>query len=370
VKPGESERRDRLRLIRSENVGPITFRRLLHRYGTAARALAALPELARRAGKSRLQVCSAEAAEREMAALAALGGRLVLWQDALYPPALAALDDAPPVLSVHGDAALLARPAVSVVGSRNASANGVRFARMLAEDLAAAGYVIVSGFARGIDAAAHEGGLKTGTIGVFAGGVDVVYPSENKPLHARLLAGAGALISEMPLATAPLAQHFPKRNRIISGLALGVVVVEAAPRSGTLITARRALEQGRELFAVPGSPLDPRTRGANDLIRQGATLIQGADDVLEVLAPMRERPPPSPVSVAEPDSEPASVSESEAESARRAILGLLSPSPTPVDEIIRQCQLCTAVALTALLELELSGQLQRHSGNQVSRINL
>lgn len=370
MNPGQSERRDCLRLIRSENVGPMTFHRLLKRYGSAARALTALPELASRAGKSRLQLCSIEAAEREIAATEALGGRLVLWRDASYPAALAALDDAPPVLSAHGDASLLTRPAVAVVGSRNASANGVRFARQLAENLAAAGYVVVSGFARGIDAAAHEGALRHGTIGVFAGGIDVVYPTENKALHARMLAGAGLLISEMPLGTAPLAQHFPKRNRIISGLALGVVVVEAAPRSGTLITARRALEQGRELFAVPGSPLDPRARGANDLIRQGATLVQGAEDVLDVLAPMRERPVISPTTLDEPVPEMVVTGESEVAEARAAILAKLSPSPTPVDEMIRQCQLCTAVALTALLELELAGQLQRHPGNQVSRVNL
>lgn len=363
----DSERRDRLRLIRSENVGPLTYRRLLQRYGTATRALAALPELARRAGKSGLKLASVEAAEAELGGLSTLGGTLVTLGEPSYPTALAAIDDAPPVLSVHGDATLLGRPAVAIVGSRNASANGVRFARMLAEDLARAGYVVVSGFARGIDAAAHDGAVGSGTIGVFAGGVDVIYPSDNQALHARMLAGAGALISEMPLGTAPLAQHFPKRNRIISGLALGVVVVEAAERSGTLITARRALEQGRELFAVPGSPLDPRARGANDLIRQGATLVQGADDILDVLAPMRDRPAQPPESAAEPEPVPHQTSESEASAARTAILERLSPSPAPVDEIIRQCQLCTAVALTAILELELAGQLRRHPGNQVSR---
>lgn len=363
-----AERRDRLRLIRSDNVGPITFGQLLQRFGSAAASLRALDDLARRGGAARSpRIVSIAEAERELAAIDKLGARLVLLGDADYPAALAQLDDAPPALIVRGRCELLTRPCVAIVGSRTASANGVRFARQLAADLGTAGLVVVSGFARGIDSAAHRGALASGTLAVMAGGVDVVYPPENEALYGELIA-QGAALSELPCGTTPLARHFPQRNRLVSGLSLGVVVVEAAFKSGSLITARRALDQGRELFAVPGSPLDPRARGANDLIRRGATLIQGAEDVLEVLAPQIAAPPrrqfaaaPGPTGGAE--SAPVDVS-----AARQSVLDLISPTPAPIDEIVRQCHLSPAAVLTAILELELAGRLQRHPGNQVSSI--
>src|SRR6266700_2180815 len=285
------ERLDWLRLSRSEGVGPVTFYALLRRFGSAASALEALPRLSRPA-----IAMSRRDAEKELAAVERLGGRLVCWGEPLYPSALAAVDDAPPVLTVLGRAEMLPwlilAPMVAVVGARNASANGRRLARDLAAELGEAGIVVVSGLARGIDAAAHLGALETGSIAIVAGGVDIVYPEENRGLH-EALARDGAILAEMPLGTEPQARHFPRRNRIISGIALGVVVVEAAAKSGSLITARYALEQGREVFAVPGSPLDPRSRGANDLLRNGATLTETAADILTQLGPLLQvqRPP-------------------------------------------------------------------------------
>ncbi|MFQ5783855.1 MAG: DNA-processing protein DprA [Alphaproteobacteria bacterium] len=362
----ESERLDWLRLIRSENVGPITFCQILRRYGSAGAGLAALPELARRGGRrASLRVFPRGEAERESEALAALGGRFVALGEADYPPALAAVTDAPPLIAVHGHAHLLRRHAVAIVGARNASASGNRFARQIAADLGAEGLVVVSGLARGIDASAHVGALSHGTIAVVAGGVDVVYPAENETLHHRI-AEEGALISEQPLAMVPQGRHFPRRNRIIAGVALGTLVVEAAPRSGSLITARLALEQGREVFAVPGSPLDPRCRGANNLIRQGAVLTEGAADVIEALEgvlrqPLDERKTPEFEPLPAAPSDEAALG-----AARRAVVEKLGPTPVTVDEIIRQCQVTAAVALTILLELELAGRLDRHPGNQVS----
>ena len=277
----QSERADWLRLIRSENVGPVTFFHLVRHYGSARAALDALPDLARRGGKRAIRICPAANAEREIQALTEIGARLVAHGEPDYPRSLGAIEDAPPLIALLGNPDLLQRPMVAIVGARNASANGRRLAAALAGDLGAAGFSVVSGLARGIDTAAHTGSLKTGTIAVIAGGIDVVYPTENQDLH-RDIASSGVLIAESAVGTKPVARHFPRRNRLISGLSIGVVVVEAAMRSGSLITARMALEQGREVFAVPGSPLDPRARGANNLIRQGATLTETADDVLQV----------------------------------------------------------------------------------------
>jgi DNA processing protein len=240
----------------------------------------------------------------------------------------------------------------------------MRFARQLAAELGQAGFVVVSGFARGIDSAAHRGALEAGTVGVMAGGVDVIYPPENRDLYGQLVE-AGAALSEHPCGTAPLARHFPQRNRLVSGMSLGVVVVEAAVRSGSLITARLALDQGRELFAVPGSPLDPRARGANDLIRRGATLVQGVEDILEVLQPQLPR---RPAPLADHVADGAAIDESTLAGARRRVLELVSSAPTPIDEIIRQCHLSPPAVLTAILELELAGRLQRHPGNHVSTV--
>lgn len=362
----QAARLDWLRLIRSENVGPRTFFRLIERFGSAGAALAALPELARRGGRSRpITVCPRSVAEREIEAHERIGARLIASIESGYPACLAAVDDAPPLLSVLGNPLLFARPAIAMVGARNASLAGRRFAQHLAADLGAAGFVVVSGMARGVDTAAHEGALATGTVAVLAGGVDNIYPPENAALHQRIVQG-GAVVSEMAPGTVPQASHFPRRNRIISGMALGVVVVEASPRSGSLITARLALEQGREVFAVPGSPLDPRCQGPNDLIRQGATLTETAADVTRVLEdllrrPLREtgrnrfgtQPAPSP-----PDAELAE--------ARAVIVESLSAAPVTVDEILRQCQFSPSVVSMVLLELELAGRLERHPGNQVS----
>jgi len=362
----ENERIDWLRLIRSENVGPINFRQLLRRFGSAAAALEALPELARRGGRARpLRLCPREAAEREIAALARIGGQLLAAADPDYPEALAAVEDAPPLLSLLGDPGLLARRAVAVVGARNASTNGRRLAEMIAHDLCAAGLVVVSGLARGIDTAAHRGSLAGGTIAVLAGGVDVPYPPENEELYRAL------------------ARHFPRRNRLISGLALGVLVVEAAPRSGSLITARLALEQGREVMAVPGSPLDPRCRGTNSLIRQGAALIESAADVLEQIqgalggAPADtarpgfgetgfDRTAEAPEMARDPATSVESPAESDISAARAELEVHLGATPVKVDELYRHCQISAPVLRIALLEMELAGRLERLPGNRVS----
>jgi DNA processing protein len=360
-----AERLDWLRLLRSENIGPITFYQLLGRFGSAGAALEALPDIARRGGRQRpLQICPKATAERELARVESAGARLVAWGEPHYPAALAAVDDAPPLVSLRGQMALLAKPAVAVVGARNASANGRRFARDIALQLGQHGFLVVSGLARGIDAAAHEGALPTGTLAVLAGGIDTIYPEENRELQ-EAIAERGILVAEMPVGTEPQARHFPRRNRIISGCALGVIVVEAALRSGSLITARLALEQGRDVFAVPGSPLDPRCRGANDLIRRGATLLESIDDLLAAVPglPTQRRRAPVPVDLTG-ESTPVS-GENELEAARRTILGLLSPSPVSVDELVRQCQLSPPIVVTVLLELELAGQLERQAGNRV-----
>ncbi len=357
---------------------------MLRRFGSARAALDALPRLARRGERARTVVATTRAAaEAELAALRRLGGRLVCWGEPLYPGALAQVEDAPPVITVLGQAELLDRPMVAVVGARNASANGRRLARELSAALGESGLVVVSGLARGIDAAAHLGALDTGTAGVVAGGADIVYPEENRGLFDAMRR-QGAVVAELPLGSEPQARHFPRRNRIISGMALGVLVVEAAARSGSLITARYALEQGREVFAVPGSPLDPRCRGANDLLRRGATLTETAEDVLTQLGPLvqgpsppRPRlrpaplpfaPPPLPTGEKRPlDAPKGGAGEPAAdEDALDLILERLGPTPVAVDELVRQCQLTASAVATLLLELELSGRVERHPGNLVS----
>jgi DNA processing protein len=316
------------------------------------------------------------AAEAELAALHRIGARLVCWGEPAYPTALATVEDAPPILTVLGQPELLGRPIVAVVGARNASANGRRLARELAAGLGQGGLVVVSGLARGIDAAAHLGAFETGTAAVVAGGVDIVYPEENRGLYDALRR-QGAIVAELPLGSEPQARHFPRRNRIISGMALGVLVVEAAARSGSLITARYALEQGREVFAVPGSPLDPRCRGANDLLRRGATLTETAEDVLAQLGPLVRAAPPHPLRpVAQPLDESwpknwhsggsGAGEPADDEEALNMILESLGPTPVAVDELVRQCQLTASAVATLLLELELAGQVERHPGNLVS----
>jgi DNA processing protein len=365
-----------VRLSRTESIGPISFYALLRRFGSARAALEALPRLARRGERARTVTATTRAAaEAELTALHRIGGLIVCWGEPGYPNALAQVEDAPPILSVLGQREWLDRPMVAIVGARNASANGRRLARELAAGLGRGGLVVVSGLARGIDAAAHLGALETGTAAVVAGGVDIVYPEENRGLHDALRRH-GAIVAELPLGSEPQARHFPRRNRIISGMALGVLVVEAAARSGSLITARYALEQGREVFAVPGSPLDPRCRGANDLLRRGATLTETAEDVLTQLGPLvqdapppRPRtPPPLPIGERWPlHAPPGGAGEPAAdEDALDMIVERLGPTPVAVDELVRQCQLTASAVATLLLELELSGRVERHPGNLVS----
>jgi DNA processing protein len=351
---------DRLRLIRTPSIGPVTFRHLLARFGTAGAALQALPDLARRGGGAAPKVTAAGDIARETDRVAALGGAYLLLGLPGYPALLAEMEDAPPALIVLGDPALALKPCVAMVGARNASAAAIRFARALAHDLASEGRVVVSGLARGIDTAAHIGALEGGTIAVVAGGADIFYPPENEKLQ-RAIAERGLLVAEQPPGTEPRARHFPYRNRIIAGLAAGTIVVEAAPKSGSLITARLATEAGRDVMAVPGSPLDPRAQGCNLLIREGATLVQNAADVLEALAPLGGR-------VAAPDGlfreEPAPIDVADRE--RRIVGDLLGPVPVGVDEVVRLSGLPPALVQTVLLELELAGRLDRHAGGRVS----
>jgi DNA processing protein len=363
VRLSNEQRLDWLRLIRSTNVGPRTFRALINHSGGARAALNALPELARRGGASAPpQVFSREDAEREIEALHRLGGRLIAVGEPDYPARLRMIDDAPPLIAVRGKAAVLTQNMIAVVGSRNASAAGAKFAERISRDIADAGFVIVSGLARGIDAAAHRASLPAGTVAVLAGGHAHIYPPEHVPLLEQMLAD-GAAISEMPFNWEPRGRDFPRRNRIISGLSLGVVVIEAARRSGSLITARMAGEQGREVFAVPGSPLDPRAEGSNGLLKQGATLVTEAADVLAVIRPILGQRIEQPAE--EPDAAPPSASEP-ASDQRARIVGLLGPTPVSIDDLVRLSQSTPAIVRTVLLELELAGRLERHGGGLVS----
>ena len=350
---------ERLRLVRSPGIGPITYRQLVARFGSAGEALAAVPDLARRGGGKAPPLWSRDAAEREIAQVEKLGARYLCLGQGLYPRLLAEQEDAPPLLIAKGVVNILDRPVVAIVGARNASAAACRFARGLAHDLGRQGMAVVSGLARGIDIAAHDGSLDSGTIGIVAGGIDIFYPPENEA-RQRDMYERGLVLAEMPPGTEPRARHFPNRNRIIAGIAAGTVVVEAAPRSGSLITARLAAEAGREVMAVPGSPLDPRAQGCNQLIRDGATLIQSAADVAEVLAPMPARV----------RSEVAAFVAAPAEEADPSLAArveeLLGPSAVAVDEIIRQSGGAPGAVQMALLELDLAGRLERHAGGKVS----
>ena len=357
----DAERRDRLRLARAENVGPVAFQHLMRRFGSAAQALAALPSLARRSGAGHdLRIPSVAEGEDELAAGARLGAQLIFCGETAFPRLLAAIDPPPPLIWARGRTELLARSGVAIVGARVASASGQRFARGLAGELGRAGQVIVSGMARGIDAAAHEGAMATGTVAVLGGGIDDVYPPEHRDLYERLSI-EGCVVSESPVGRRAQARDFPRRNRLISGLSLGVVVVEAEMRSGSLITARLANEQGREVFAVPGSPMDPRSKGTNDLLRQGATLCEGAEDVLRALEPMgliAPRPSAYDPGVAEDDAD--------LDAAREKVVALLSPTPTPRDELARAAGLPVAVVNAALVELALAGRAELLDGGLAS----
>jgi DNA processing protein len=357
----EARHAAKLRLARSRNIGPVTYAQLLARFGTAEAALDAIPELARRGGGRAPKLADPHAIEAEMAEVEQLGARYIFLHEAPYPAPLAQIQTAPPALIVKGDLSLLEKPLISMVGARNASAVARRFARELSYKLGGEGYVVVSGLARSIDTAAHRGALESGTIAVIAGGIDVHYPPENEALQ-RDIAERGVLIAEQPPGSEPKARHFSYRNRIIAGLGMGTIVVEAAPKSGSLITARQANEFGREVMAVPGSPLDPRAQGCNKLIRDGATLIQNVEDVMGTLQPF------DVPQIREPDgnfrSEPIS---SNVEAGQREIVTeLLGPVPVSVDELIRQSGVSPAVVQTILLELELAGRLERQAGGKAS----
>lgn len=358
------ERVDWLRLTRSETIGPISFFRLIDRFRSAHEALKALPNLAHRGGRAQaLKIMSAEEAEAELLAGEALGAQLICCQEPLFPRRLSVLDPPPPLIWVLGHTTHLTKPSIAIVGARAASTAGRRFARSLAADLGEAGYLVVSGMARGIDAAAHEGALPFATAAILAGGIDDVYPPEHLQLYQQI-AAAGCIISERPIGYGARAADFPRRNRIISGMSLGVVVVEAEVRSGSLITARLAAEQGREVFAVPGSPLDPRARGSNDLLRQGATLVEDADDVRRVLEAYRGMAEPEVAS----DAEDFSVSETQIDSVRDAVAACLGPTPTPIDALARDVDAPTAWVLAALVELSLAGRAELLAGGLAAAI--
>lgn len=357
-----------LRLIRTENVGPVSFRGLINRFGSAEAALAALPELALAGGAARLSRIPSEAeAEREMEAARRFGARFVAVGEPDYPPMLRRMDAPPPLIAIKGKAAVFQPPAVAIVGARNASALGARMARLLAAGLGREGYAIVSGLARGIDAAAHEASLSTGTVAVLAGGLDRPYPPENVALAERI-AAEGALVSEMPFGWEPRARDFPRRNRLVAGLGLGLVVVEAAMRSGSLISARLAGEMGRIVFAVPGSPLDPRAAGTNGLIKDGAILVTEARDVAGALAPLSGGPPAAGGAL--PLEEPIDFSAvpPPAQGERALVLQALGPAPVGIDELLRHTGLHPAQLAMVLLELDLAGRLERHAGGAVSLI--
>ncbi len=364
----KGERLARLRLSLSQNVGPITFRQLIVWYGSGEKALAILPELAKRGGSiKRIRVCSRDKAEDIIASVEGVGGFLTILGDEIYPAPLAATEGAPPFMVAKGHKHLLEKKTIAIVGARNASANGQRFSREIAAKLGSEGLVITSGLARGIDTHAHIGGLETGTIAVLGGGVDVYYPKENQELQDKI-AAEGLLLSEHIPGTKPQAAHFPRRNRIISGLSVGVVVVEAALRSGSLITARLALEQGREVFAVPGHPMDPRAKGPNSLIRNSALLIESAEDILEVLNSSLKTPLSDPaMDLFEGLGEPEENLQ-DFEAFRKEVRQMLGHAPTEIDELVRATSIPMAALLTILLELELAGVAKRHPGNKVSLV--
>lgn len=369
----DRQRASWLRLIRTPNVGPATFRDLVNRFGTAEAALDMLPELALSGGRLRpLRVPTAAEAEAELEAADRAGARFTAIGEADYPPLLRRMDQPPPLLAVMGGGTVFSPPAVAIVGARNASIAGIKMARMLASEIGKAGYAVVSGLARGIDTAAHGGSLSTGTVGVLAGGLDRLYPPENIPLAREIVEGGGALISEMPFGWEPRAQDFPRRNRLIAGMSLGLVVVEAAKRSGSLISARLAGEMGRLVFAVPGSPLDPRASGANGLLKDGAILVTETSDVLEALAPMtrkgvRQVPREAVGSLDEPPPDFAAAPPAR-DTDRDRVIEALGPAPAEIDELIRHTGLHAAQVFMILLELDLAGRLERHSGGAVSLV--
>ncbi|MBO6891223.1 MAG: DNA-protecting protein DprA [Roseibium sp.] len=366
IRLSEAQRLAWLRLIRSENIGPRTFRDLLDHTGSAERALDMLPELSNRGGKKRYRLCRKEDAEAELAAHEKWGARLVALGEPDYPPHLRHIDGPPPLLSVLGGANLSREKTVAIVGARNASLSGRKIAGQFAAGLSEQGFMIASGLARGIDAAAHAASLKHGTLAVFAGGINILYPPDHDRLLAEILDNGGSAISEMPFGWKPRGRDFPRRNRLISGVSLGVVVIEAAKASGSLHTARYALEQNRDIYAVPGSPLDPRSEGANGLIRQGATLVTCVEDVIEGLGGRLEPTLPLDGHFLEPGPNPAMQPPEPGSRLREEIISALGPTPIDLDELIRFSGAEARDVHVILLELELAGRLERHRGNQVS----
>ncbi len=360
-----NERLARIRLAWSENVGPITFKHLISRFGTGKKALEALPELAKRGGRKKpIKLCPKPKAEGELEKLAAFNADVLVLGEAHYPTPLANIEDAPPVLTMKGHAHLLDKKTIGVVGARNASTMGKKMAYQLSKDLGDAGFTICSGLARGVDTAAHNGALATGTIAVLGTGLDIIYPKENAELQERI-ANEGLLLSEHLCGTKPQAQHFPRRNRIISGLSLGTLVVEAALRSGSLITARMAGEQGRDVYAVPGSPLDPRAKGTNNLIRNGAQMVENAEDIIEAIETLHQHAFMEPTLTLFDDTG-AGTFEQPDDELQNKIVDELTTTPIAIDDIIRETGLPTQVFLSCLLELELAGRISRHFGNKIS----
>jgi DNA processing protein len=363
----DRQRLNWLRLIRSDNVGPATFRDLINHFGSAETAIAQLPELSRRGGSARtIRVASVDDAEREMEAARKFGAVFIGIGEPDYPPALRRIDGAPPLIAAIGDLALATRTAVGIVGARNASVSGAKMAARMARDLGAAGYVVVSGFARGIDAAAHRASLEAGTIAALAGGLDQPYPPENNELYAQICAGNGLAISEMPMGWEPRARDFPRRNRLIAGIGLGLVVIEAAQRSGSLITARRAADFGRLVFAVPGSPLDPRAAGTNGLLKDGAIVTTESRDVIEALAPSSRLFPDDEPFFEEPETEDGGPFSEPHDDERTRVIEALGPSPADIDDIIRHTGVSAQTVYLVLIELDLAGRLHRHPGGMVS----
>lgn len=354
-----------LRLARTENVGPATFRQLLAQFGSADKALEAIPELAKKGGlKRKLSIPPSAQIEDELYQLGKMGAQVLCLGEADYPKMLSYINDAPAAITIHGHAHLLHKPCVAIVGARNASLNGRRFAERLAREISEGGYVVVSGLASGIDAAAHTGAMATGTVGVIAGGIDIVYPAENTALHRQTIE-QGCLVAEMPLSTPINARLFPRRNRIVSGLSKGILVIEAAMQSGSLITARLAGEQGREVMAVPGSPLDPRSTGTNRLIKDGASMIESADDVLTIMRQLAlDEPPASQYELQLAEN----IEESTSAALQDTLIEALSYSAVPVDELVRLCHSHASAVWAALLELELAGRIIRVPGNQVALV--
>lgn len=364
----EKQRIAWLRLIRSDNVGPSTFRDLIHHYGSAEAALAALPDLSQRGGSTRvIRIANEQDALRELEAVHRFGARFVGIGEPGYPQALKEIDGAPPLLTVKGDLSAAVRPAIGIVGSRNASISGAKFATMIARACGEAGYAVISGLARGIDTAAHRASLQTGTIAAMAGGLDQPYPPENVGLLNEIWDGNGLAVSEMPFGWEPRARDFPRRNRLIAGISLGLVVVEAATRSGSLITARLAGEFGRLVFAVPGSPLDPRCEGTNGLLKDGAIIVTRPEDIVEALRPLAEPDLFSPQSAETPvEKRDKPLSTPPDDTDRDQIVDALGPTPVEIDDIIRHTGLSVSLVHSVLLELDMAGRLHRHPGGLVS----